>query len=309
LKLFKGKMTYVFIIGLYIILEILNKTGIINSYMMQIVKFAGINIIMTVSLNIINGFTGQFSIGHAGFMAVGAYSSAVITTVLFKTINWPVYMQIPMFLLSLLVGGLVASFIGFLIGIPTLKLKGDYLAIVTLGFGEIVRAIIRLIQPVGGARGLSAIPQYTNLFWVFVFTFLAIYASRNFVNSSFGRACISIRENEIAAETMGIDTTKYKILSFTFASFMAGVAGGLYGHLLMYLYAGGMSSISGSIVSALILTALPEFLRFMSEWRMALYGVLLVILMIKRPNGLYGGKEFKFLQIKNNKRMLETEQH
>jgi branched-chain amino acid transport system permease protein len=183
--------------------------------MMQIVKFAGINIIMTVSLNIINGFTGQFSIGHAGFMAVGAYSSAVITTVLFKTINWPVYMQIPMFLLSLLVGGLVASFIGFLIGIPTLKLKGDYLAIVTLGFGEIVRAIIRLIQPVGGARGLSAIPQYTNLFWVFVFTFLAIYASRNFVNSSFGRACISIRENEIAAETMGIDTTKYKILSFT----------------------------------------------------------------------------------------------
>ncbi len=326
MKLFKGKMTYVFIIGLYIILEILNKTGIINSYMMQIVKFAGINIIMTVSLNIINGFTGQFSIGHAGFMAVGAYSSAVITTVLFKTINWPVYMQIPMFLLSLLVGGLVASFIGFLIGIPTLKLKGDYLAIVTLGFGEIVRAIIRLIQPVGGARGLSAIPQYTNLFWVFVFTFLAIYASRNFVNSSFGRACISIRENEIAAETMGIDTTKYKILSFTFASFMAGVAGGLYGHLLMYLqpdmfsfvkstdylvflYAGGMSSISGSIVSALILTALPEFLRFMSEWRMALYGVLLVILMIKRPNGLYGGKEFKFLQIKNNKRMLETEQH
>lgn len=326
MKLLKGKMTYLIIIGLYIILEILNRAGVINSYLMQIVMFAGINIIMTVSLNIINGFTGQFSIGHAGFMAVGAYSSAVITTVLFKTMSWPVYAQIPIFLFSLLVGGLAASLVGFLIGIPTLKLKGDYLAIVTLGFGEIVRAIIRLIQPIGGARGLSAIPQYTNLFWVFVFTLLAIYGARNFVNSSFGRACISIRENEIAAETMGIDTTKYKILSFTFASFMAGVAGGLYGHLLMYLqpdmfsfvkstdylvflYAGGMSSISGSIVSALILTALPEFLRFMSQWRMALYGVLLVILMLKRPNGLYGGKEFKFLQIKKKNRVLETEQH
>ena len=324
MKKIEDKKTYLVIAFIYIVLEILNRTGIINSYLMQIVMFAGINIIMTVSLNIVNGFTGQFSIGHAGFMAVGAYSSAVITTVLFKTINWPVYMQIPIFLLSLLIGGLVASFIGFLIGIPTLKLKGDYLAIVTLGFGEIVRAIIRLIQPVGGARGLSAIPQYTNLFWIFVFTFLAIFAARNFVNSSFGRACISIRENEIASETMGIDTTKYKILSFSFASFMAGVAGGLYGHLLMYLqpdmfsfikstdylvflYAGGMSSISGSIVSALVLTALPEFLRFMSQWRMALYGVLLVILMLRRPNGLYGGKEFSFLKVKN-RRLVNTEQ-
>jgi len=290
---------------------------------MQIVMFAGINIIMTVSLNIINGFTGQFSIGQAGFMSVGAYASAVITRVLFNTYGWPIYMQIPIFLVSLVVGGIAAAFIGFLIGIPTLKVKGDYLAIVTLGFGEIVRAVIRLIQPIGGARGLSAIPQYTNLFWIFVFVVLAVYVARNFVNSTFGRACISIRENEIAAETMGIDTTKFKILSFTFASFLSGVAGGLYAHLLTYiqpdmfsfvkstdylvfLYAGGMSSISGSIVSALVLTALPEFLRFLASWRMVLYGLLLIVLMLKMPNGLFGGKEFKFLQVRNTKRTVEA---
>lgn len=316
-------MTLLIIFAIYVVLEVLNRTGIINSYLMQIVMFAGINIIMTVSLNIINGFTGQFSIGQAGFMSVGAYASAVITRVLFNTYGWPIYMQIPIFLVSLVVGGIAAAFIGFLIGIPTLKVKGDYLAIVTLGFGEIVRAVIRLIQPIGGARGLSAIPQYTNLFWIFVFVVLAVYVARNFVNSTFGRACISIRENEIAAETMGIDTTKFKILSFTFASFLSGVAGGLYAHLLTYiqpdmfsfvkstdylvfLYAGGMSSISGSIVSALVLTALPEFLRFLASWRMVLYGLLLIVLMLKMPNGLFGGKEFKFLQVRNTKRTVEA---
>lgn len=181
-------MTLLIIFAIYVVLEVLNRTGIINSYLMQIVMFAGINIIMTVSLNIINGFTGQFSIGQAGFMSVGAYASAVITRVLFNTYGWPIYMQIPIFLVSLVVGGIAAAFIGFLIGIPTLKVKGDYLAIVTLGFGEIVRAVIRLIQPIGGARGLSAIPQYTNLFWIFVFVVLAVYVARNFVNSTFGRA-------------------------------------------------------------------------------------------------------------------------
>lgn len=323
MKVLKRNMTLLIIFAIYVVLEVLNRTGIINSYLMQIVMFAGINIIMTVSLNIINGFTGQFSIGQAGFMSVGAYASAVITRVLFNTYGWPIYMQIPIFLVSLVVGGIAAAFIGFLIGIPTLKVKRDYLAIVTLGFGEIVRAVIRLIQPIGGARGLSAIPQYTNLFWIFVFVVLAVYVARNFVNSTFGRACISIRENEIAAETMGIDTTKFKILSFTFASFLSGVAGGLYAHLLTYiqpdmfsfvkstdylvfLYAGGMSSISGSIVSALVLTALPEFLRFLASWRMVLYGLLLIVLMLKMPNGLFGGKEFKFLQVRNTKRTVEA---
>lgn len=315
----KDKKVYIIMILSYLAIEILNKIGIINSYYLQILMFGGINIIMTISLNLVNGFTGQFSIGHAGFMGVGAYASAVVTTLLFNTTSWPVYYQVPIFLLSLLVGGIFAGFVGFLIGLPSLRLKGDYLAIVTLGFGELLRAVIRLIDYVGGPRGLAGIPRYTNLFWVFLFTILSIYAARNFVNSSFGRACISIRENEVAAETMGVDTTKYKIISFTFASAMAGVAGGLFAHLLMFLqpdtfsfqksidylvflYSGGMSSISGSIISAGVLTAVPELLRFLAKWRIVIYGVLLIILMIKRPEGLYGGKEFGFLKIKKRER-------
>jgi branched-chain amino acid transport system permease protein len=308
----------------YLLLETLNRLGILNSYLLQIIMLAGINIIMTISLNLVNGFTGQFSIGHAGFMGVGAYSSAVVTTVFFHTSSWPVYFQVPIFLVSLIVGGMVAGLIGFLIGLPSLRLKGDYLAIVTLGFGELLRASIRLIDYVGGPRGLAGIPKYTNLFWVFLFTILSIYAARNFVNSSFGRACISIRENEVASEAMGIDTTKYKIISFTFASFMAGVAGGLFGHLLMFLqpdtfsflksidylvflYAGGMSSISGSILGAGILTAVPEFLRFLANWRIVIYGVLLVLLMLKQPEGFYGGKEFGFLKIVRQDKKVRTE--
>ena len=321
MEFIKDKKVYIIMLLSYLTVEILNRLGIINSYYLQIVMFAGINIIMTISLNLVNGFTGQFSIGHAGFMGVGAYASAVVTTVLFNTGSWPAYLQVPIFLLSLLVGGIFAGFVGFLIGLPSLRLKGDYLAIVTLGFGELLRAIIRLIDYVGGPRGLAGIPRYTNLFWVFLFTLLSIYAARNFVNSSFGRACISIRENEVAAETMGVDTTKYKVISFTFASAMAGVAGGLFAHLLMFLqpdtfsflksidflvflYAGGMSSISGSIISAGVLTAVPELLRFLAKWRIVIYGVVLVILMIKRPEGLYGGKEFGFLKVKKKARNM-----
>ncbi|HYF84050.1 MAG TPA: branched-chain amino acid ABC transporter permease [Clostridia bacterium] len=321
----KDKKAILIIILSYIIILTLNKLDIINSYLLQIIMLAGINIIMTVSLNIVNGFTGQFSIGQAGFMAIGGYASAVITTLLFNTSSWPVYAQTPIFILSLIFGGLVAGFVGLLIGLPTLRLKGDYLAIVTLAFGEVVRATIRLINYVGGPRGLAGIPRYTNLFWVFVFTLLAIYGARNFVNSSFGRACISIRENEVAAETMGINSTKYKVLSFTFAAFMAGVAGGLFGHLLMFLqpdtfsflksndylvflYAGGAGSISGSILSAIVLTVVPEFLRFLANWRIVIYALLLVVLMIKKPEGFYGGKEFGFLKLKKRNVTREVSQ-
>jgi branched-chain amino acid transport system permease protein len=323
LKFLSNYKVYVIMILSYLIIEILNRVGIINSYILQILMLAGINIIMTISLNLVNGFTGQFSIGHAGFMGVGAYASAVVTTVLFNTSSWPAYLQVPIFLLSLIVGGAAAGLVGFLIGLPSLRLKGDYLAIVTLGFGELLRASIRLIDYVGGARGLAGIPRYTNLFWVFLFTILSIYAARNFINSSMGRACISIRENEVASEVMGINTTKYKVISFTFASFMAGIAGGLFGHLLMFLqpdtfsfiksidflvflYAGGMSSISGSILGAGVLTVVPEFLRFLENWRIVIYGVLLVILMIKKPEGLYGGKEFGFLKIKKGSQRVEN---
>lgn len=317
---FQEKKTYLIMIAVYAVLQILSQLDILNAYQQQIIMLAGINIIMTVSLNLVNGFTGQFSIGHAGFMSVGAYVSAVVTTLIFRTQSWPVYLQAPMFLVSLLAGGMAAGLVGFLIGIPSLRLKGDYLAIVTLGFGELLRAIIRMIDVVGGPRGLPGIPRYTNLFWVFLVTILCVYAARNFINSTYGRACISIRENEIASETMGINTTKYKTLVFTFASFMAGVAGGLFGHLLtflqpdtfsfikstdylVFLYAGGMGSISGSILSAGVLTAVPEYLRLLGDWftswRIPIYGLLLVILMLKRPNGFYGGREFKFLKVRH----------
>ena len=315
----KANKLYLILIAIYAVCQVLNSVGVMNSYIAQVVMLAGINIIMTISLNLVNGFTGQFSIGSAGFMGLGAYASAVVTTLLFRTSSWPSYLQVPIFLAALVVGGIVAAIVGFIIGLPSLKLKGDYLAIVTLAFGELLRAMIRLVDYVGGPRGLPGIPHYTNLFWVFLFVILAVYGTRNFIESSFGRACISIRENEVAAETMGIDTTKYKVISFTFSAFMAGVAGGLYAHLIMYLqpdtfsflksndylvflYAGGMSSISGSIISAAVLTAVPEFLRFLANWRIVIYGVLLVTLMLKKQNGFFGYREFNCLKLPKRER-------
>jgi len=325
LRFLKDEKVYIIMVLVYLIIQGLNWAGIINSYILQIIMLAGINVIMTISLNVVNGFTGQFSIGHAGFMAVGGYASAVITTLLFHTSSWPVYFQVPIFVLSLVFGGLAAALIGYLIGLPSLRLKGDYLAIVTLGFGEVLRAVLRAINYVGGPRGLTGIPMYTNFFWVFSITLLTVYAVRNFVNSSYGRACISIRENEVASASMAVDTTKYKVLAFTFSAFLAGVAGGLFAHLLMYLqpdqfgfvkscdylvylYAGGMASISGSIVSATVLTVLPEVLRFLANWRLVIYAVLLVVMMLTRPEGLYGNREFSFLRIKKqvHREMAET---
>lgn len=315
MKFLKEKKSILIIVLLYVVLQVLYSIKLINSYQMQLILFAGINIIMTVSLNIVNGFTGQFSIGQAGFMAVGGYASALITTLIFHTSSWPKYISLPVFVISLILGGIVAAIVGFIIGLPTLRLKGDYLAIVTLAFGEVVRASIRLINYVGGPRGLPGIPYYGNLFWVYLFTIIAIFAARNFVNSSFGRACIAIRENEVAAETMGINTTKFKTIAFTFSAFMAGVSGGLFAHVLrylqpdnfsflksndylVYLCAGGLASISGSIVSAGVLTVIPEMLRFLDDWRIVIYGLVLVTVMLKKPEGLYGNKEFAFLRVK-----------
>ena len=176
---------------------------------MQVMLFAGVNVLMTASLNLVNGFTGQFCIGHAGFMSLGAYGAAVITTMVFKSNSIPEAAQIPVFLLGLLCGGIVAAIVGILIGIPSLKLKGDYLAIVTLAFGEIVRALLRLIQPIGGARGMIGIPNYANFFWIMFFVVLTLWLLRNLIYSPYGRAFIAIRDNEIAADAMGINTTKY----------------------------------------------------------------------------------------------------
>ena len=210
-----------------------------------------------------------------------------------------------------------AALVGCLIGIPSLKLKGDYLAIVTLAFGEIVRALLRLIQPIGGARGMIGIPNYANFFWVVLFVVLTLWLLRNLIYSPYGRAFIAIRDNEIAADAMGINTTKYKIMSFCIAAFIAGVAGGLYAHVLsfiqpdsfsftkssdflVYLYAGGSGSLTGSVVGAILLTILPEVLRFLADWRLVLYALILVVVMLYRSEGLCGGKEVPFLRIKRS---------
>lgn len=301
----------------YFIIVYLRSMGIVNNYYIQILMYVGINIIMTASLNLVNGFTGQFCIGHAGFMSLGAYGASIITTLIFGGANVTGIMQTPIFLLGLMAGGLVAGAIGFLIGLPTLKLKGDYLAIVTLAFGEIVRAFLRLIQPIGGARGMIGIPMWGTLAWVFAITTVVLYFCRNIIYSKFGRAFVAIRDNEIAADTMGINTTRYKIISFVFAAFLAGVAGGLYAHVvgfiqpdtfgfvksadyLVYLYAGGIGSFTGSILGASILTIIPEALRFLANWRIVIYSLTLIIIMLYRPTGIFGGREISALKIKRS---------
>ena len=298
-----------------VLLNVLIPT-LVNPYIFQILILCGINIILAVSLNLVNGFTGQFSIGHAGFMAIGGYTSAALTFYLGPhVIESATAIGLPralsgtsFFVLALIAGGFASAIAGFLVGLPSLRLRGDYLAIVTLGFGEIIRVLILNVNAVGGARGFVDIPGYTNLFWVSFFAFLTIVVVRNLTTSTHGRAFISVREDEIAAEALGINTTRYKVLAFVIGAFFAGVAGGLFGHYLMYLHTnsftfmksfevvimvvlGGMGSITGSVIAAVLLTVLPEALRPVKEFRMVIYASLLIFLMIARPQGLLGMRE------------------
>ena len=285
-------------------------------YFVQVLCLAGINIILAVSLNLINGFTGQFSIGHAGFMAIGAYASAYVTVTFGDRIRAAVGF-LPDFakdgallLLALAVGATLAAFAGFLVGVPSLRLRGDYLAIVTLGFGEIIRVFILNIDAVGGARGYAGIPKLANFFWIYGFAAITILVVSRTVNSSFGRTLIAIREDEIAAEAMGVDTTRSKVISFVVSSALAGVGGGLLGHYLMYLHTnsftfiksieiiimiviGGLGSITGSVLGAVLYIGLTEGLREFSQYRMVLFSFLLIVIMIVRPQGILGHWEFR----------------
>lgn len=296
----------VLVIG-YAILGSLIGTGILNAYYAQILIIVGINIILATALNLVIGFTGQLVLGFAGFMSVGAYTAAVMTMKL--------HLPLPA---ALVLGGVMASIFGLIVGVPTLRLKGDYLAITTLGFGEIIRVIIVNIDALGGPRGLPGIPKLTNFLWVYVVAAISVLIIYNIIHSTHGRAMISVREDEIAAESMGISTTKAKIQAFAIAAFFAGVAGGLYGHYFMFIdpksfdwlksfevvtfvVAGGMGSLSGSIFSATILTILPEMLRLLnlSKYRMLMYAILLLILMLFRPQGLMGEKELSLRVFRN----------
>lgn len=283
----------------FIIGRVLSDMGIIDSYIELNIILVGINIILAVSLNLITGFTGQFSLGHAAFMAIGAYTSAVITAKL----GMP-------FIVAILAAGIVASLAGVLIGIPTLRLKGDYLAIATLGFGEIVRVLALNIDYIGGALGFNDIPKYTNWTWIFVMTVVTVLLISNFIKSYHGRACIAIRENEIAAEAMGVNTTYYKVLAFAIGAFFAGTAGALYANyfyfikpdsfgfmksidILVIVVFGGMGSIPGSIVGAIALSIISIFLQNIPDLRMVIYALILFVIMVYKPTGLMGKKEFK----------------
>ena len=270
---------------------------IIGSFWQLNIILICVNVIMAASLNLINGYTGQFSIGHAGFMAVGAYVGVVATT------NFHLS-----FIVALILGAICAGFLGFLIGIPTLRLRGDYLAIATLGLGEIIRIVIMNIEYVGGAAGFKGIPHLTNFTWVFFVMLFTLFFIKNFVNSSYGRACIAIRENEIAAEAMGVNTTKYKVMAFTIGAAFAGIAGGLFAHqfylispnsftflasfnYLIMVVLGGMGSITGSIAGAFVVTFLSAALASFPEARMIIYAIALILLMFYRPQGLFGYME------------------
>ena len=333
-------------LGAQFLVGALVSQDILPAYYQKVLIDICINVILAVSLNLVNGFTGQFSIGHAGFMAVGGYTAGFITyygsMVLWQDVGthggflgsgeW-------LFAAACVIGGLVAAFFGFLVGLPSLRLRGDYLAIVTLGFGEIVRVLLQqtgevlqtpedlkatpllfpvhrgdqwvdpLVMDVGGSLGFTGIPFYTSLFWVVLFVTAILIVSVRLKTSSYGRALLSIRENEIAAEAMGVNTTKYKVRAFILAAFFAGIAGGLFGHevgttlnprelgfqksfdIVIMVVLGGMGSISGSALAAVLLTILPELLRSFSEYRMIAYALTLVVMMIVRPQGLFGIRE------------------
>jgi branched-chain amino acid transport system permease protein len=299
----------------------------LDPYYYSIMMYAGINIILAVSLNLVSGFTGQFSMGHAGFMSVGGYLSAFVTTQL--QLSHPALFVSPLsatliFLGSLFSGGLLASGVGYIVGLPSLRLRGDYLAIVTLGFSEIIRVVILNIDAIGGARGLPSIPQLSTFGWVYTCVIVAVFTVWRLVTSAHGRAFLAVREDEIAAEAMGVHTTRAKVRAFVIGAFFAGIAGGLFAHFLRYLnpqtfdinrsfeiiimvVLGGMGSITGSIIAAVFLTVSREALRPLQEltridFRMIIYSLMLIILMLTRPNGILGTRELtNFLPFRKKK--------
>lgn len=306
---------------------------LIQRYYARIVTDIGIAIVLAVSLNIVNGMTGQFSIGHAGFMALGGYTAAAVTYYGSMSLwgsadkhggflgggEW-------LFLTSCVIGGLFAAGAGYVVGLPSLRLRGDYLAIVTLGFGEIIRVLLQqtggviddvetykaatwpemIPPPVGGAQGFDGVPKYTNLFWVYAVVTVTIVVAYRLKGSSYGRAMLSVREDEIAAQAMGVNIARQKVLAFVLAAFFAGIAGGLVSHesgvnimpkdagfqksfdYVIMTVLGGRGSITGVTIAATLLTALPEFLRDFDQYRLIVYALLLIIMMIVRPQGLLG---------------------
>jgi len=299
------------LLGLVVVLWFIGKAfdKNLDPYYLDLLLHIGIAIILAVSLNLINGITGQFSLGHAGFMAVGAYVGGVILKH-----AAPQGAAVPVMFLGLMIlGGLTAAAAGVLVGVPTLRLRGDYLAIATLGFGEIITVVLNQIESigsyeVGGSAGLHNIPITTNFFWTFLAALICVVVVARLVYSQKGRPFFAVREDEIAAAAMGVDTTFYKVAAFVVGAFFAGVAGVLSATLsgnldpaafgfvrsieiVMMVVLGGSGSITGSILAAAVLTLLPEWLRALESWRLVIYALLLILMMLLRPEGLLGNRE------------------
>jgi branched-chain amino acid transport system permease protein len=312
----------ILILGIFILLQTI--IGFLSplrqfQYYSRIFYLIEINIILTASLALINGFTGQFSLGHAGFMAIGAYTSALITTVIPKAIFGSALSASSIeghlvFILSVIAGGAMAGVFGLAIGFPSLRLRGDYLAIVTLAAGEVIRAGLRFFDVLGGPRGIPGIPAFSGTFYIGAFFILSLWMMRNFIYSHYGRACIAVRDNEIAASSIGVNTTFQKVWAFVLGAFFAGIAGGLFAHMsryinpdnfgflktldiLIFLYIGGLHSIAGSIVGAATFTVVPEVLRLVNleSWRLVIYPLILILVMRFMRDGIMGEKEFGFL--------------
>lgn len=290
-----NKKVFAILAIVYVAIFALMKIGIINSYNSGIIIFILINITLAVSLNLTMGFLGQLALGHAGFMAVGAYTSALLT----MNMSLPSYIAFP---IGLICAGLMAAIFGLIIGVPTLRLSGDYLAIVTLAFNEIIRNLLESMSITNGAKGLNGIPKYTTFTSSYLIMVICILTVYFLIKSRHGRSIISIREDEIASEASGINTTYYKLLAFCISAFFAGVAGSLYAHNVIYISPsdfdynksieiaimvvfGGLGSIPGSIVSSSILTALPQMLISFAKWRMLIYSIILILFMILKQTG------------------------
>lgn len=288
------------IAAIFILLSALISSGLLGVYYVQILMGIGISIIMALGTNLILGFSGQFPLGQAGFMAIGAYATAILTK------SMPTYGG---FYLSMLVGAVIAAVVALVVGLPTLRLKGDYLAIATLGVSEIIRmVIINGGNLTNGAAGLTGILQYTTWPVVFIFVVAIVILVLNYLRSPMGREVIAVREDEIAAESMGVNTTKAKVLTFVIAAMMASLAGSLYiGYLgtavpkdftilrsidyLIIAVLGGLGSVTGTVVAAIVLGILNMFLQNVSELRMIIYSFALILVMVFRPGGLLGTKE------------------
>lgn len=323
-RLFNGRYSFYIIWALIIVVPllvvpVLRDTKILNSYYEDVLVRTCIAIIMVVGLNLINGFNGQFSIGHAGFMAVGGYVAAMLTTKpeFSALLIGPDWFR---FLIATIAGGIISAGVALLLGIPSFRLRGDYLAVLTLAFNMIIVNFFTNMEYLGGARGLPGVMGYTNFTWLWLWVIVSILVVRNLILSSHGRAIKSVRDNEVAAELGGVDTKKYKLMSFAIGSFFAGIGGSMMAHHLQFinpsmfnifksfdyllmLYLGGVGSITGSIAGAVIWTLLQEALRSMGllhleVWRMVVGPVLLVVLMLWRPKGLLGGFELNIFKKK-----------